>query len=101
MSREIESVDNLLIKLIKKRKWEGNFSLRKLQNEWADIVHKNISNHSNPTFIKNKKLYIDVDSPIWSNELTFLKDKVIERINGYYKKQVVNDIFFRIKIENQ
>jgi len=92
---EMENINSILNSLIKKRNWEWSFSLNKLKQEWENIVNKNIANHSQPVFIKNKVLYIEVDSPIWSNELVFLKEKIIDKINGYYNKKIVTDIFFK------
>ncbi len=100
MKKDFESVASILDNLIKKKNWEVPLSLERLKKEWEKIVGKNIAKHSFPTFIKNKKLYIEVDSPIWSNELIFQKENIITIINNYYKKEIIKDIFFKIKKED-
>ena len=94
---EMKKVSLLLDELVKKKRWEKNFALEQLKLDWPKVVGKNIAGHTNPKFIKSKKLFIEVDSPIWSTQLNYMKDQVLETINSYYKKDMVNEVFFRIK----
>lgn len=94
-----KNIGDLLQKLIEKNKWEKFLALENIKKDWPAVVGENIAGHTIPTFIKDKKLFIDVDSPIWSNQLNYLKTKVISTINSYYNKEVIKDIFFKIKSE--
>jgi len=102
MSSEIKTkkIGELLNELIKEKKWEKNFALEKLKNDWGKVVGKNIAGHTIPKFIKGKKLFIEVDSPIWSTQLNYLRNQVMTTINGYYKVEMINDVFFSIKRVN-
>ncbi len=94
---KLKKVSTLLDELIKKKKWEKNFALSRLTKDWESVVGKNIAIHTIPKFIKSKKLFIDVDSPIWSTQLNYLKNQVIEKVNDYYKMEIVKEIFFNIR----
>jgi len=95
--RKIIKVSELLEKLVKEKRWDKHFALGRLKNDWHRIVGSASASHTTPSYIKNKKLFIEVDSPIWANQLNFLKLEIINTINNYYNKKVVNDIFFKTK----
>ena len=95
----IKPIKQILDEFVKNRRWEKNFALGLLKKDWQEVVGKNIAKHTAPKYVKAKKLYIEVDSPIWSTQLNFLKDQVIRTINSYYDKELIKDIFFNIKKE--
>jgi predicted nucleic acid-binding Zn ribbon protein len=64
--------------------------------QWAKIVGKNISLHTQPFRIKGGVLFIGVDSGIWANELYLLKDKIIADINKKIGKPIIRDIYFKV-----
>jgi len=99
MSRQdrIKKIDQVLDELIKNKKWEKNLALEKLKEEWKIVVGKKAADNSKPLYIKNKRLFIEVSSPIWSNELNYTRNKIIKKINEYYDIQIIEDIFFSIK----
>ncbi len=90
-------VGQLLSQAITEKGWDKFLALEQLKRDWPKVVGVNIAEHSQPVFISDYKLSVEVESSIWANQLNFLKDKVMETINEYYKKEVVKDIFFRIK----
>jgi|YNPMSStandDraft_1061717.scaffolds.fasta_scaffold52810_2 predicted nucleic acid-binding Zn ribbon protein len=90
----MEKIGDILKNIIKKRKWADKFSIEYLKLNWSKCVGENISNHTKPLFIKNKRLYISVDSPIWSTQLNFLKNEIIEKLNNFLGENIVEEIFF-------
>ncbi len=95
--KDLKKVSDILNELVKNKNWEKNFALQQIKQDWPKVVGKNIAGHTDPKFIKTKKLFIEVDSPIWSTQLSYMKDQIIDTINGYYKKEMINEIFFSIK----
>lgn len=95
--KNLKKVSELLDELINKRNWDKNFALEMLKNDWGNVVGTNIADHTKPKFIKGEKLFIEVDSPIWSTQLNYLKKQIIDKINNYYKKIIIQEIFFNIK----
>lgn len=39
-------------------------------------------------------LFLEVENSVWKSELNFQKNKVIEKINNYYKVEVIKTIKF-------
>jgi len=62
---------------------------------WDDIIGWQISAHSHPTSFKYGVLHVTVDSPSWIQELSFLKNKIMENIRRDFKSCEVKDIRFK------
>jgi predicted nucleic acid-binding Zn ribbon protein len=64
-------------------------------NLWASIVGEQIARVAHAESIANGKLLVRVTKSTWRNELVFLKQELIARINGAMKQDIVKDIIFR------
>ena len=64
-------------------------------NLWPSIVGEQIARVAHAESISNGKLLVHVTRSTWRNELTFLKNELIARINTAMKEDIVKDIIFR------
>jgi len=63
-------------------------------SRWADIVGERIAQISTADRIENGVLYVKVNSPVWRNELVFMKGNLINSVNDALAKNIVKDIKF-------
>jgi len=58
----------------------------------------NFSRHMYPYMIKKKVIYFNVDSPVWSQQYSMMKNEIIEKLNSEPKifKFVINDVRFKV-----
>lgn len=68
-----------------------------LRKDWASIVGKGIAHHSLPGSIRNGCLTVNVDDPIWINELTLQKDTIRENIAAHYGDRDISKLFQTIR----
>ena len=61
---------------------------------WAEIVGERIAQISEADRIENGVLIVKVSSPVWRNELVFMKSSLINSVNEALAKTVVKDIKF-------
>ena len=61
---------------------------------WDDIVGDQIARVTTPQKIEKNVLFVSVDSPVWRNELMFLKLKIIKDINKKLTGNSIKDIKF-------
>jgi len=66
----------------------------KLKEQWSKLTGKVIANHTKRISVKNKILYIELDSPALKNELSYAKEKIIEKINAKFPEPIVEKIVF-------
>ncbi len=63
-------------------------------SRWAEIVGERIAEISDAEHIENGVLFVKVSSPVWRNELVFMKSNLINSVNEALAKTVVKDIKF-------
>lgn len=68
-----------------------------LRKDWPGIVGKGIAHHSLPGSIRNGCLTVNVDDPIWIQELTLQKDSIRENIASHYADKDISKLFQTIK----
>jgi predicted nucleic acid-binding Zn ribbon protein len=63
---------------------------------WNDVVGKAIANNAQPEKIRNGTLFVKVTSPVWLQQLQFMKEMITEKLNQRLKSEVVKTIFFMV-----
>jgi hypothetical protein len=63
---------------------------------WNDVVGKAIANNAQPEKIRNGTLFVKVTSPVWLQQLQFMKEMIAEKLNQRLKSEVVKTIFFMV-----
>ena len=63
-------------------------------NSWESVVGKMIAQKTTKVFINKKVLYLTLSSAPLKNELRYHKLVLIEKVNSYAKKEIINDINF-------
>ncbi len=89
-----QTLKEVILQLLKTYKLQDGMNETKLINSWEKIAGNMITKHTENLYIRNKKLYIKLDSPALKHELSFAKTKLIKSLNGAVKKEVIEDIIF-------
>ena len=61
---------------------------------WNEIVGATIARNAQPEKIRNGTLFVKVSSPTWMQELQYMKEMILEKLNQSLGKEVVRNIFF-------
>lgn len=61
---------------------------------WDDAVGATIARHARPVRIRRGLLCVAVDSPVWMQELQFLKESIRTQLNTRAGADIVSDLFF-------
>ncbi|MBS4016357.1 MAG: DUF721 domain-containing protein [Candidatus Latescibacteria bacterium] len=64
---------------------------------WSKAVGKEIRKQTVANRIEKGVLFVAVSNPVWMNELTYLKSKIIKQLNDLIGAKVVKDIKFYLK----
>lgn len=63
-------------------------------SQWSEIVGERIAEISEAERIEKGVLFVKVSSPVWRNELVFMKSSLINSVNEALAKNIVKDIKF-------
>jgi len=96
MSKKNEyTIKDLIGKMLKNYKLEGKVQETDLRQNWEKLMGSMIDKHTRNLAIKNEKLYLQVDSAVLRQELSYGKSLIIEKVNSFYGSEVVKDVVLR------
>ncbi len=61
---------------------------------WAQLVGKPVANRTKELFIRDKKLFVRIESSVIKNELLLMRTQIIDKINEEAESVVVEEIIF-------
>ena len=61
---------------------------------WPQLVGKSVANRTKELFIRDKKLFLRIESSVIKNELVLMRGQIIKKINDDAKTELVADIVF-------
>lgn len=63
---------------------------------WHAVVGEVIARNAQPEKIRNGTLFVKVSSPVWMQELQFMKDMIAAKLNHRLGDEIVKNIFFMV-----
>ena len=63
---------------------------------WNETVGKTIARNAQPEKIRNGTLFVKVTSPVWMQQLQFMKNMIADKLNQRLKQEIVKNIFFMV-----
>jgi predicted nucleic acid-binding Zn ribbon protein len=73
-------------------KLSDQFIIEKIKLNWPELVGKVIANRTDEINIRQQKLYLKVSSASLRQELIMMKSTLIENVNTYAGKKLINEI---------
>ncbi len=79
----MERVDHLLIPIIRDLGISDIVKLSKIKKNWHTIFLEPLSCHMSPCKVSKGEILLTVDSPIWLQELHYLKEDIVKKLSFY------------------
>lgn len=61
---------------------------------WNDVVGPTVARNAQPEKIRNGTLFVKVTSTVWMQQLQYMKDVILEKLNQRLGTEIVKKIFF-------
>lgn len=61
---------------------------------WPELVGKSVANRTKELFIRDRKLFLRIESSVIKNELMMIRTQIIDKINEEAKGVLVTEIVF-------
>lgn len=61
---------------------------------WPEIMGTAIANRTTQIYIKDKKLFIRIESSVIKNELVMVRQGIIQKLNEHAGSMVINEMVF-------
>ncbi len=79
----VKRADSLLIPVVRELGIEDSVKLAEIKKTWHNLFNKPISYHMSPFKLSNGEIFLNVDSPVWLQELNFYKEELIRKMSSY------------------
>jgi len=86
------SMAEAIEKMIKSYRLGDKVDLNKIKTYWREIAGDTIYKYTSDLFLRKNVLYIKVSNSILKQELSYMKAPLVEAVNNYFKKKVIDDI---------
>ncbi|HSK29358.1 MAG TPA: DUF721 domain-containing protein [Candidatus Limnocylindria bacterium] len=63
---------------------------------WNEVVGKTIARNAQPEKIRNGTLFVKVTSPVWMQQLQFMKEMITDKLNQRLNGEAVKNVFFMV-----
>lgn len=97
MKSEPKRIGGIIEETINRLKLREGLKKGDIFSKWEEIVGKEISAKANPVSLKNGFLVLKTEGATWSQELSFMEEELIEKINNHVKEGLVKKIRFKTK----
>lgn len=85
-----EALEQMLKAYRLKGKYDETFAV----SSWKAVVGKAVANRTKEIYIRDRKLFVRIESSVVKNELVMMRSKILEGLNEKTGAEVVTDIVF-------
>jgi hypothetical protein len=79
----VKRADSLLLPIIKELGINDGVRLAEIKRNWYQIFNKPLVYHMSPFMLSKDEILLNVDSPVWLQELNFYKEDIIRKMSSY------------------
>lgn len=91
---QLLSIGEVLFSILKKRGMTSKIEERKLQKLWPEAVGPQIASQTQPDSLRNRTLFVKTVSSVWVQQLHFMKEEILVKLNKLYGKPPIKEIRF-------
>jgi predicted nucleic acid-binding Zn ribbon protein len=100
--KEPVHIKSIISDVLKKYRNEKSTNLFQIIEIWESAVGAAIANDTRPWKIKGNELEVQVSSPSWLQQLSYMKNDIIQKLNDNLGEKVIQSIRFSVAhIPNQ
>jgi predicted nucleic acid-binding Zn ribbon protein len=85
-----EAMEQMLKVYRLKGKYDETFAIA----SWEEVVGKAVASRTKEIFIRDKKLFVRLESSVVKNELKMMRTKIIDNLNEKAGAEVIQEVIF-------
>jgi predicted nucleic acid-binding Zn ribbon protein len=89
---DIQHIGQAIRQLLKEYHLKPKFDEASVVASWERIVGKPLAKRTKRIYIRNKVLFIELDSPAMKNDLSFHKSHLLKTLEAEFGKDVLKEI---------
>ncbi|MGC4020682.1 MAG: DUF721 domain-containing protein [Cyclobacteriaceae bacterium] len=89
---DIQHIGQAIKDLLKQYHLKPKFDEASVVASWEKLVGKPVARHTKRIYIRNKVLFIELDSPSMKSDLSFHKNHLLKTLENEFGKDVLKEI---------
>ncbi len=90
-----QSLSEVMLEYIKRMNIGSKLKEVEILKSWETLLGKNVSNATTNIYIKNRTLFVQLNSSIVRNELFMIKEDILKRINENAGEKIIDKILLK------
>lgn len=92
--RAAEPIGKILAAVVRDLGLAKRLSEQRAVVDWAEIVGRRVAEHARALRVDSGRLFVEVDSPVWSQELSLMKRDILRQVNERIGRKAIENIHF-------
>ena len=92
--RDVKSLADVLQTVLRKEGLETPLLQKRLVESWDAVVGPTIVRYTGEKFIKNQTLFVKILNPALRQDLSMMRQKLVQRLNSQVGSFIISDIKF-------
>lgn len=88
------SLKDVIDRWLRAYRLDGKMKELDIINAWSEMMGTAVAHRTKEVKIRNKTLYLKMDSSVMRDELAHGKQIIIERVNQKAGSEIINDVWF-------
>jgi hypothetical protein len=88
------TIGDLIDQFLKAYRLDGKMKELDIINSWGEMMGTAVANRTKEIYIRNKTLFLTMDSSVMRDELAHGKNIIIQRVNEKAGFEIINNIYF-------
>lgn len=93
--KQEKKIGSLLDEFLRKNNLQKGYAEYKIIKAWDNLLGKSIAKATKEIYIRDRKLFVKLHSSVMRNELSMIKDALLQRLNEEVGNEVITDIIIR------
>lgn len=92
-----EDLGSVIQRIVGDRRWDERLRGTTLFDVWPEVVGADLAQHARPVRLAGGILVVEVTSPGWATQVTYLADDLVTRCNAALDQDLVTRIDVRVR----
>jgi predicted nucleic acid-binding Zn ribbon protein len=94
--RKVQPIGKVLRAVIEDLGIAKKLSEQRAVVEWPDVVGGRVAEHARAVRVDRGRLYVEVDSSIWAQELSLMKPNILKEVNTRIGRKAITNVLFTL-----
>jgi predicted nucleic acid-binding Zn ribbon protein len=92
---QTQKIDNIVRECLSEMHIDKKLKEVRLISQWESIVGRTVSSRTNKIYIRNRTLFLFVNSSVLKSELLMMRQEIIDKLNEIADEKLIDQIIIR------